>query len=424
MQPASVPRAPLSSVQRARGRRLAIASHPAGMTFRMVFTQHLPTLALVALGASELQVGLQGAFVYAFIALQLPALGVVGRVSKRRILVSAHVFAVTAATPLLLYASLAERGGESAIAVALASFGFTAAGICVGDTVWFPLLRAYVEADRVGRFFGTLRTGWHLALIGFFSLSQWWLSRHPGRFAPLFALGWGLGVARTALIARLPERSERTGARIRAREAFALVREPRIRAYLVGVAWCNGMRVAALPFAVVMMRRVLGLSDGQVLYTTVALFTGGLASLYLWGRVVDGVGAAPVLRATAVGQGVLVAALAGVAPEGAAMVPVMVAWFFGLSLLSSGFGVADTHLLFELTPPEAPARTLVLGAVVVGVASGAAPVLAGVALDALLPASGGPGALGVYRAFFAVLGGLMALSFLPLLGLGGPARAA
>lgn len=424
MQPASAPHAPLSQVERARGRRLAIASHPAGMTFRMVFTQHLPTLALVALGASELQVGLQGAFVYAFIALQLPALGAVGRVPKRLILVSAHVFAVLAATPLLFYASLAERGGERAIALALVSFGFTAAGICVGDTVWFPLLRAYVEPDRVGRFFGSLRTGWHLALIAFFSLSQWWLSGHPGRFAPLFALAWGLGVARIVLIARLPERSERTGSRIRAREALALVREPGIRSYLMGVAWCNGLRVAALPFAVVMMRRALGLSDGQVLYTTVALFTGGLASLYLWGRVVDGVGAAPVLRGTALGQGLLVAALVGVAHGGAAMVPVMVAWFFGLSLLSSGFGVADTHLLFELAPPEAPARTLVLGAVAVGVAGGLAPVLAGVVLDALLPAAGGPGALGVYRAFFAVLGGLMTLSLVPLLRLGSPARAA
>jgi len=186
MQPASAPRAPLSQAQRARGRRLAISSHPAGMTFRMVFTQHLPTLALVALGASELQVGLQGAFVYAFIALQLPTLGAVGRVSKRRILVSAHVFAVAAATPLLFYAALAERGGSGAIAVALASFGFTAAGICVGDTVWFPLLRAYVEADRVGRFFGALRTGWHLALIGFFSFSQCASlrsSRWPGGWA-------------------------------------------------------------------------------------------------------------------------------------------------------------------------------------------------------------------------------------------------
>ena len=58
--------APLDDEQRARGRRLAITSHPAGMTFRMVFTQHLPTLALVSLGAGEFWVGLQASFAFGF----------------------------------------------------------------------------------------------------------------------------------------------------------------------------------------------------------------------------------------------------------------------------------------------------------------------------------------------------------------------
>ena len=42
--------APLDAATRARGRRLAIASHPAGMTFRTIFTEWVPTLALVGLG--------------------------------------------------------------------------------------------------------------------------------------------------------------------------------------------------------------------------------------------------------------------------------------------------------------------------------------------------------------------------------------
>ena len=65
---------PLSEDLRTRGRRVAIASHPAGNTFRMVFTQHLPTLALVGIGASEFEVGVQNSFVFLFIALQLPTL--------------------------------------------------------------------------------------------------------------------------------------------------------------------------------------------------------------------------------------------------------------------------------------------------------------------------------------------------------------
>jgi MFS family permease len=407
---------PLPDPERARGRRLAIASHLLGNTFRLVFTQHLPTLALVSLGASELLVGLQSAFVYAFIALQLPTLRAVAHVSKRSILVSSHVLAVLAALPLVFFSALESLPGEAAVPVALASFALVAAGVCVGETVWFPLLRAYVEPEAIGRFFGVLRTGWHLGLIAFYLFSQGWLAAHPGDFATLFGVGFALGAARTFLIARLPERSERTGARIRVREALALLRDARLRRYLATVAWSHAMRLAAVPFVIVMLRRVVGFTDTEVIYATIAYYAGGVASLYPWGRAVDRVGAVAVLRVTTIGQGLLVALLCMFAPV-AAVVPLMAAWFFAISVLASGHGVADTHLLFSLTPPEAPARTLVLGAVGVGIAAGIAPVVAGALLDVWLP-DAGAGALDIYRAFFALLGGLLLLALVPLRRLG------
>jgi MFS family permease len=401
---------PLSEAERRRGRHLAIASHPAGNTFRMVFTQHLPTLALVAIGASELQVGLQNSFVFFFIALQLPTLRAVARVSKRTILLTSHAFALVTALPLVFWTSIEGLAGTAPISVAMASFALVAVGVCIGETVWFPLLRGFVEPERIGRFFGTLRTGWHLALIVFYSGSQLWLTHHPGEFAPLFAAGWVLGAARTFLIARLPERSERTGERIRIRQLWLLARDPRLRAYLLTVAWGHAIRAAAVPFVIVMLRRVADLSDGEVIYTTVAYFAGGLASLYAWGRIVDRVGAVPVLRATVLGQALLIGGLFAFEP-GPAAVGLMIAWFFGIAVLASGFGVADTHLLFGLAPPEAPARTLVLGAVAMGVTAGSLPIVAGAALDASLS---GVGDLAVYRSFFAILGGMALLALAPL----------
>ncbi|MCH7707639.1 MAG: hypothetical protein IH884_04070, partial [Myxococcales bacterium] len=97
----SAAEAPLDDFARARGRRLAISSHPFGMTFQTVFTQPLPTLALLALGASETQVGLQIAALNGFLLLQLPTLRLVARYSKRSILVGGHLFALLAAAPLL-----------------------------------------------------------------------------------------------------------------------------------------------------------------------------------------------------------------------------------------------------------------------------------------------------------------------------------
>lgn len=402
---------PLPAHERTRGRRLAIASHPFGMTFAMVFTQPLPTLALLALGASETQVGVQMALVNACLLLQLPTLRLVARVPKRRILVGAHALALLAALPLLDFRALAAGGGAS---VALLAFAGVTAAISASNTVWFPLLRAYVEPDRIGRFFGTLRTGWHLTLIVYFLASQAWLAGHPGDFAPLFGLAWTLGLARIALIARLPERSERTGERIRIREAVALAREPAMRRYLLGVAWGRAAQAATLPFVVTAMRREAGFSEAQVVLTTVALFAGGLASLYLWGRAVDRVGAAPVFRFTALGMGALVLCLVALGGAGPAALAALVAFFFTYSALSAGFGVADTHVLFQLTPSHAPSRALVLGAVCVGSVAGLAPALAGVLLDSAL--AGASDRLAVYRSFFTAMAAIQALAFLPLRG--------
>jgi MFS family permease len=157
------------------------------------------------------------------------------------------------------------------------------------------------------------------------------------------------------------------------------------------------------------------MSEGEVVKNTIALIAGGLISLYAWGRIVDRVGAVPVLQATAAGMSLALGVLA-LAPESALVVSWTAPWFFVMSLLVSGFGVADTHLLFELTPPEQPARTLVLAAVTAGLAAGVAPVLAGAALDLMLPADPA-GALRTYRGFFGVLALLMATALLPTRGL-------
>ena len=403
---------PLSEAQRARGRRLAITSHPAGMTFAMVMSQHLPTLALVSLGASETLLGLQTGLAWGSRLLQLPTLRAVARASKRSILIRGHVAALLASAPLLFFGPLADLGGALALAVVFTSLVLTSAAISVSEAVWFPLLRAYVEPDKIGHFFGLIRSGWHLTLILFFAGSTVWLARHEGGFGALFAVAWALGVLRIALIARLPERDERTGGRIRVREAVALLRNRRLRRYLIGVTWSTAVRHSVVPFAIVMLRREVGFTSAEVIYTTIGVFAGGLASLYLWGRIVDRVGPEPVFRWTALGMGVLTLALVGVSEPGALVLAAMIAFFFANSVLASGHAIADTRLLFALTPPEAPARTLVLAGVFTSVLSSIAPILTGVALDLLL--SFGDAPIRIYHGFFLLAAVLQALSFLPL----------
>lgn len=112
------------------------------------------------------------------------------------------------------------------------------------------------------------------------------------------------------MVARLPERSERTGSPIEMRAALRLLRSERLlRRYLAGVATAGAARSVIFPFALVMLQRLVGFSEGQVLYTTVAIFARGLATLLLWRRIVDRVGPEPVFRWTCLGQAGLVLAL-------------------------------------------------------------------------------------------------------------------
>ena len=406
---------PLDPATRARGRRIAITSHPAGMTHRTVFTEWLPTLALVQLGASETVIGVQAALEPFGQMLQLATLRAVGRFSKRSILVAGQCLAVLGGVPLLFFADLEALGGATAIWVVLASLSVSTLGIVVGQTVWFPLLRGYVDADRIGRFFGQIRSVWHVALIAFFLGASWWLARHPGSLAPLFAIGLACGLARIALVARLPERSERTGDPIRMREALALLRShPELRRYLMGVSAQGALRSATMPFIIVMMRRVVGLSDAEVLITTVAAYAGGLVSLYPWGRVVDAVGPARVFRWTTLGLALSFLALLAVREPGPLALAALGAILFVRAGLAAGFGVADTRVLFDLAPEEAPARLLAISAVVVSLVRGVAPLLVGALLELWLSQGAAP--VAAYRVLFAVAAGCQLLVFFPLRG--------
>jgi hypothetical protein len=406
---------PLHEDERRRGRRITIGSHPLGMTFAMVFGQHLPTLALVSLGASETLLGLQSAFV-ATDLLKLWVLRTVARFSKRSILVFGQVAALGFGVPLIFFPelhALSDAGRSSGVWIALASLFFVTAAMKISETVWFPMLRSYVEPARIGRFFGQIRSGWHFALIFYYLGARWWLAQHPDDFGPLFALAWLFGLLRVFAIVRLPERSERTGERIRIREAARLVRtNPLLRSYLAGATAAAAIRLSVLPFSLVMLQREIGFDAGHVLYTTVASFAGGLASLYLWGRAVDRLGPRFVFRTTCLGLGVLTSGLVAVQSPGDTTLALMVGFFFLYSVLSAGFGVADTHVLFELTPPEAPARTLVIAAVVVNGFASLAPIASGIALDHFLEHA--DSRIVVYHGFFALAAVLQLLVYRPL----------
>jgi hypothetical protein len=367
----------------------------------------------VSLGASETLIGAQSGLRWMLAGIQLPALRLISWYPKRGILIAGHLLAQAASFPLLFYSLLAGLEHDLAVTLVFSALVFTALGLDLGDLVWFPLLRAYVEPERIGRFFAVNRSSWHAAVIAFLVGGHFWLERHPGGFGLLFGIAWGLGLLRLLLIWRIPERSEVGGERLRARDALALLRDDfKLRRYSLGVISAYAVRSAALPFALVMLRRVLGFSNAAAIETTIAQYLGGLVSLYLWGTITDRLGPYVVFRTAALGIGALYLGLAFLQPLGEATRLAAIGFFFAHALLVAGFAVADTRLLFTLTPPEAPSKVLVVTAVIEGIVCGLSPAIAGAILDPLLARAADP--LAVYHGFFAVAALLAGMSFLPL----------
>jgi hypothetical protein len=124
------------------------------------------------------------------------------------------------------------------------------------------------------------------------------------------------------------------------------------------------------------------------------------------------VGAEPVFRFTALGQAALMLGFLFVSELDGAAVALAAGIFFGIWVLTSGFDVADTRVLFEMTPEETPARVLVPVSVISSVLRGAAPLVVGIALDRALAAQLDP--VWVYRTLFLGAAAVQACAFLPL----------
>jgi predicted MFS family arabinose efflux permease len=281
--------------------------------------------------------------------------------------------------------------------------------------VWFPLLYHYPERDQTGRFFGIVRTGWHAALIVYFLAAQRWLGLHPGGFGALFAVGWLCGVVRSALLTGLPERARDDGPAPpapRLREPF---RDARFRRYLAAIALGGGARRAAAPFAIVLLRRHLGLSDADLVVATLATYAGGLVSLYAFGVAADRLGTRPVFWVTSCLGAAATLGLATLPFAGPRTLALATLLFFLQAVCTAGFDVADTNLIFRIAPSPDPTTTLVTASVTINLLTGLAPLVAGLVLAAVLHAGTVPET--AYGALFVLCAVLQLAALLPLRGL-------
>lgn len=403
----------LSPAEQRRGRLCAIASHPFSMLYRMATVGTLATQALVTLGASATAVGAHAGLVSFATLIQLPSLRLLSRIEKRRLLLWTQVAGLVTGLPLVAFAWLAELDPGVAVPLALLSLALTTLALTSGSTAFWPLLHGFVPRSATARFFATLRSLWHLTLIGFFLASAWWLKEHPARFGALFAVAWVGGLVRALLLLAFPERPEDHVER--PRDTFARLRtSPRLRRYLRGVTFDQIGYRALPPFAVLLLRREAGLSEAEVLGLTLSLYTGGLLALLPAGWLSDRFGSRPVLRASCWLRATVITGLAAavLTCEGTTLLAVFCALFLGWAFLTSAFGVAEVKVLFELAGDGSPSGVIVTTIVIRSVVAGAVALAIGVGIDAALSAE--LPSLPLYVGVFLFLAALQAGAALPL----------
>jgi MFS family permease len=355
--------------QSRRAMRDAVLAQCVGLPLMFTLSNGgLATLYAERLGARDLMVGILngGIWAGAVVGLWMPAL--TERYNKRRVLVTAQLLSIIAALPLLAVPFVAQRFSNDA-ALAVMTVSLMAFGLAIGAFVsaWFPALMDFVPPEKVGRFFGRLRSTWQVVVLGIYLACAVAL----GPETPLWRMQVVLVVLiaatslRTLLVARFPQRPvarATAGAAARVRQVLA---DRAFRRYLVLHTLATGLAGALTP-SMVLYLRLSGFSPRAIMLAVAAGMLAMAVGFRLWGRTADRHGAGRNYR---IGFVLLAAGFLMWAPASIAVwglrAPGM-GYAFALSAFAiGGLGFASisigvTHHGFRLTPRESSTTYLAI----------------------------------------------------------------
>lgn len=342
----------------------------------------------LALGASDLEIGLIAAIPFLAQLAHIPAIAILERFPDRKALTfwasaaSRTLFGLMAAAP---FVSLPLRPVHALVPL-LVGYAVLAT---IGSASWQVWVRELVPRASLGRYFGrrmaVLSAVGLVTIVAAGQFVSWHASRWPGEdvraFSILFASGLVFGVTSSLLMRRAPSRPTRSvhdrGFRERIKAPFRDRNYRRLLAFLG--AWGFAANIA-LPFMSVVLLRVLGYGLGTVTAIAAVSQIANVVGLRLWAPLTDRFGNKPVMG---LGAAVfLVAMLAWtLTPKevGATVlvVAVVVHWLLGFAL--AALDVSANGVVLKLAPEDMVPSFLASASVVKAVAAGVAPLLGGLA---------------------------------------------
>lgn len=381
----------LSDHDRGTGMRLVLLDGLTSQAMETLASGLFLTAFALALGASNLTIGLLAAIPAFSQLMQIPGVALVEHVRRRR--------TVTAVAALIGRSSLVVMGvapwlPPSAVLPLLIGVAVVH-GMCgsIAGCSWNSWMRDLLPPDQLSRFFA--RRMMYATLLGAvlsFSVAHLLASAEaawPGHTIALFSaltMAGGLaGLAGVVFVWRTPE--PRMEARSVSAPLAALLCEPfqtrnyrRLMVFLAG--WGLAVNLAT-PFFTVYMLRTLDIPLSTVTLLIVCGQLSNVASLHLWGRLADRCSNKTVLR---IAGHLLAACLVGWIFTGnpgphAGTMALLFGLHIAMGIATAGVTLASGSIALKLSPPGRATAYLAANSVVTAMAAGVAPVAGGLLAD-------------------------------------------
>lgn len=373
-----------SDEERARGQRAMIAEGLFSRAMEGVTGGVILAGFAIALGATDLEIGLVAAIPFLAQVAHVFGVALLARFSDRR---AVAVWAAVAARVLFLamaavpFVSLPVRPIHALIPLLL---GYATLAT-FGGGAWQVWVRELVPRERLGSYFG--RRMMILSAVGLVVVlaAGQFVERWPGDpllgFSILFATGALLGLSSAAILSRAPSRPS---AQRPVADIGAMLRRPfedrNYRKVLVFLgAWGFAANVA-LPFLSVVLLRQLGYGVGVVTMLAALSQIANIAGLRLWAPLTDRFGNKPILGLA--GSVFLVGMTVWTLTPKEASAGTLVAAGVVHALLGfaiAGLDIASNGLVMKLAKEDDAPAYLASASVVKALATGVAPLLAGLA---------------------------------------------
>lgn len=303
------PKPTLSEQERAHGLRMMTLEGMASTGFTSITASGFLAAYALALGASNLQIGILAAIPFIMQPLQIPTILLVERLRRRKLMaVTAWFLAQLMWFPIALIPVFMQVPGAAAISVLLGLMGVRGVFSAVTNCNWNSWVRDLVPQQILGRFFSR-RIALSTAVAAAFGMGaaffvDYWRGQVPEDAAILgytYVLLFGalfLGLASPLFMSRIPEPEmhKPMGERPSLLRAVTMPLHDRNFRQLMKFLLSWGLAVnMAVPFFAVYMLQRLGMPLSAVIGLSVLGQFFNILFLRVWGPLTDRFGSKTVL---------------------------------------------------------------------------------------------------------------------------------